>query len=408
MRIAVVVTEFPAVSQTFVLDHVGGLLARGHAVDIHARRPGRESAAHPEIERLGLLARTRYLPVPPSGRSAVWRDALRRAWRQLLGHPARLRALWQAGPRDQFWSRFYAALPFWAQGRDYDLVHAHSGQNGQRLLPLYAAGLLRAPLVVTFHGHDVHGYLRGRPADYYAPLFARAAALVVCSEFMRARLLALGAPAAKLRLIPNGIAPERYPWRPRTAPRERPVELLSVGRLVEFKGLKYLLSALVEPALAQRPLRLQVVGEGPLRAALEAQAQELGLGERVRFLGAQPREAVQALMDAADLYVAPVVIDAEGNTETQGVALLEALACGLPVIASAVGGIPETLGEAAAGLVPHGDPAALAAAIANLLDAGERWPVLSQAGRARVDAHYRNQAWLDRLEQLYNSLNKPT
>lgn len=408
MRIAIVVTEFPAVSQTFVLDHVGGLLARGHAVDIHARRAGRDSAEHPEIARLGLRARTHYLPVPPHGRSAIWRDALRRAWRQLLGHPARLRALWRAGPRDQFWSRFYAALPFWAQGGDYQLLHAHSGQNGQRLLPLYAAGLLRAPLVVTFHGHDVHGYLQGRPADYYAPLFARAAALVVCSEFMRARLLALGAPAAKLHLIPNGIAPERYHWRPREAPQERPVELLSVGRLVEFKGLKYLLSALAEPALAQRPLRLQVVGDGPLRAALEAQAQALGLGARVRFLGAQPREAVQALMDAADLYLAPVVIDAEGNTETQGVALLEALACGLPVIASAVGGIPETLGEAAAGLVPPGEPAALADAIAQLLDDSARWPLLSRAGRARVDRHYQNQAWLDRLEQLYNSLSKST
>jgi colanic acid/amylovoran biosynthesis glycosyltransferase len=262
MRVALAVTEFPAVSQTFVLDHVAGLLARGHAVDIHARRPGKESAAHPEIERLGLPARTRYLPVPPYGRSAVWRDALRRAWRPLLCQPARLRALWRAGPRDEFWSRFYAALPFWAQGRDYQVLHAHSGQNGQRLLPLYAAGVLRAPLVVTFHGHDVHGYLRDRPADFYAPLFARAAALVVCSEFMRARLMALGAPAGKLHLIPNGIAPERYHWRLREAPQGRPVELLSVGRLVEFKGLKFLLSALAEPALAQRALRLQVVGDG--------------------------------------------------------------------------------------------------------------------------------------------------
>lgn len=405
MRIALVVTEFPAVSQTFVLDHLSGLLARGHAVDIHARRPGKESAEHPEIARLDLRARTHYLPVPPHGRSAVWRDALRRAWRQLLGHPARLRALWRAGPAEEFWNRFYAALPFWAQGQDYQLLHAHSGQNGQRLLPLYSASLLRAPLVVTFHGHDVHGYLQGRPADFYAPLFARAAALVVCSEFMRARLLALGAPAAKLHLIPNGIAPERYHWRPREAPQGRPVELLSVGRLVEFKGLTHLLSALAEPALARRDLRLQVVGDGPLRAALEAQARDLGLKDRVRFLGAQPREAVQALMDAADLYVAPVVIDAEGNTETQGVALLEALACGLPVIASAVGGIPETLGEAAAGLVPPGDPATLAAAIAQLLDEPGRWPRLSQSGRARIETHYQNQAWLDRLEQLYHSLN---
>lgn len=406
MRIALSVTEFPTISQTFVLDHVAGLLARGHRVEVQAARPV-PAGARLELDWLAQVP----VHLPPLQPRVPWQRLLAAAWQlglpavrhpvqtcYLLTHPGeggRLDTLWHAKALREHLPR-------------YELLHAHSGQNGRRLLPLLAAARLATPLVVTFHGHDVHGHLRRQSAGYYDGLFSRADALIVCSDFMRERLLALGAPAGKLHLIPNPVAAGDFPYRPRQAPAPgAPVELLSIGRLVAFKGTAILLQALAGPALSARNWRLHLVGDGPLRAALQAQADEAGLGDKVLFYGALPRERIKPLMERSALYLGPAILDAEGNTETQGVALLEALACGLPVIASAVGGIPETLGEAAAGLVPPGDPAALAAAIANLLDAGERWPVLSQAGRARVEHHYRNQDWLDRLERLYNSLYNP-
>lgn len=405
MRIALVVTEFPAVSQTFVLDHLRGLLARGHSVDIQARRPGKDSAEHAEIAALQLRDNTHYLAPVPQGRWALGRDLLRRALGPLLRRPL-LAARLLRGDRAGRWQRLYAALPFWDCGADYQLLHAHSGQNGLRLLPLFDAGLLRGRLVVTFHGQDVHGYLRQRRPDLYTPLFARADALVVCSTFMRERLLALGAPAAKLHCIPNAIEPERIAWRERQPPGSEPVQLLSIGRLVPFKGLVQLLEALAKPALASTALQLHLVGDGPLQTELRGRAEALGLGERVQFHGAQPREVVLGLLDRCDLYLAPAVIDAEGNTETQGVALLEAMAAGLPVIASAVGGIPETLGEAAAALVPAGDADTLALAIRDHVARPQAWPALSRAGRQRVLEHYQHGQWLDRLEALYQSLTQ--
>lgn len=405
MRIALAVTEFPSASQTFVLDHLRGLLAHGHRVEVQALRAGRHEALHAELRDENLLALVHAVTAPPGSPRRRLLDALRRLPVPLLQRPALAWRLARAAPAAERLYRLYQALPLWQSGPVLDLIHAHSGQNGLRLLPLYAAGHLRAPLVVTFHGQDVHGFLHGRRDAPYRPLFAQAAALVVCSGFMAERLRALGAPEHKLRLIPNGIEPERQPWRERQHPGPlRPVQLLSIGRLVPFKGLDRLLAALADPALASRDWQLHLVGDGPQRAALQAQATALGLTGRVCFHGAQPREAVRALIERCDLYLGPAVIDAEGNTETQGVALLEAMASGLPVIASAVGGIPETLGEAAAALPPPGDPAALAHAIADLLDAPASWPQYSRAGRARVEHHYRNRDWIDRLLALYESL----
>lgn len=406
MRLAIAVTEYPAASQTFVLDHVAGLLERGHAVDVHALRRPRQSVI--DLARDPLLGRAPLLVTPtrPVPKLARRLDALRRLSLPALLQPRRALRLMRGAGDGTPLDRLYDALTLWRQAAQYGLLHAHSGQNGRRLLPLLDAARLRTPLVVTFHGHDVHGHLRNKPADYYRALFARADALVVCSGFMRERLLALGAPAAKLRLIPNPVDAGRFPWRERGPVTGRPVELLSVGRLVPFKGTAVLLQALARPELRALDWRLQLVGDGPLRAALEQQVQDSGLSERVIFHGAQPRERVLPLLAQADLYLAPVVIDAEGNTETQGVALLEAMAAGLPVLASAVGGIPETLSDAAAALLPAGDADALAAAIRDHLQQPGHWAERSRAGRERVMAHYQTAHWLDQLEALYQSLTQ--
>lgn len=404
MRLAIAVTEYPAASQTFVLDHVAGLLARGHAVDVHALRYPRQAVIDLAGDPLLSRAPLRVTPARPTPRLPRRLDALRRLTLPMLRHPLRaLRLLRGAGDGTPL-DRGYEALTLWNEVTHYQLLHAHSGQNGRRLLPLLAAAQLRTPLVVTFHGHDVHGHLRGRPADYYRALFERADALVVCSGFMRERLLALGAPADKLRLIPNPVDAARFPWRARGAVSGRPFEMLSVGRLVPFKGTAVLLQALARPELREFDWRLHLVGDGPLRAALEQQVRDSDLATRVIFHGALPRERVLPLLERSELYLAPVVIDAEGNTETQGVALLEAMAAGLPVIASAVGGIPETLGTAAAALVPPGDPDTLAAAIRDHLSHPDRGAAHSRAGRERVLARYQPAQWLDRLEALYHSL----
>jgi glycosyltransferase involved in cell wall biosynthesis len=132
-----------------------------------------------------------------------------------------------------------------------------------------------------------------------------------------------------------------------------------------------------------------LVGGGGLRERLEASAAELGLGGRVRFLGAQPGERVAELVAAADVLVLPSVVTPEGKMEGLPVALMEALAVETAVVASAISGIPELVEDGVTGLlVPPADPPALADALARLAADPELRARLGRAGRARVAAEY--------------------
>lgn len=405
MRIALAVTDFPSISQTFVLDHACGLIDRGHSVELHALARGVVGQPHASIEKYGLIEFSRYAPPPlPAGGLKKFMRLLSSFGPTLVKHPVLILQLIHKGGRSL--ERLRRSLSFWGCGATCDVIHAHSGYNGERVLPLYELGHLRMPLVVTFHGHDVHAFLRHKPLEHFGALFARASALVVCSGFMQARLLSLGAPPEKLHVIPNGVDIDGIVFRERHPPQGRSLRLLTIGRLVPFKGLHVLIEALRQPSMQALDWQLDLVGDGPLRPTLVEQAEKAGLAERIVFHGACAREKVLSIIDASDLYLAPAVVDADGDTETQGVALLEAMASGLPVIASSVGGIPETLGTAAAAFVPPGDANALAAAVKNLLLRPESWAEFGHASRERVDQHYDRKTWIDRLEALYIQLEK--
>lgn len=404
MRIALAVTEFPSASQTFVRDHAAGLVARGHTVSLHALMQG--AALEPPASAATAAILPSYYAPPPlagSSRPQRWRLLLQNYAPTLLSHPGLLRIVLadRSGHRLERLRRWQTFAT--RRGR-IDLIHAHSGYNGERLLPLYEAGFLKSPLVVTFHGYDVHAYLRQRPADHYAPLFAGASALVVCSELMRARLTALGAPVHKLHLIANGVDLSGIAFAPRPRQPGATLRLLSVGRLVPFKGLAVLVEALRLCAEQLPAWQLDVIGDGPLRTALDQQAKTAGLSQSIRFHGALPQAAVLRQMAHSDLFLAPAIVDAEGNTETQGMALVEALAVGLPVLASAAGAIPETVGGHAVALTPPGDAAALAEALVTWATADPQAQARAEQGRQHVETRYSAARWLTALEHLYDAV----
>ncbi|MCL6553562.1 MAG: glycosyltransferase family 4 protein [Firmicutes bacterium] len=254
------------------------------------------------------------------------------------------------------------------------------------------------PYVISLRGGDVPGFLPGELGRWHAltrPLtrlvWRRAAALVAASEGLAA-LARRTMPEAAIQVIPNGIdldtfAPPAAPRRP--APGE-PVRLLFVGRLAAQKGIPVLLEALARlragPAgsagsgaslpPAGPPLVLDLVGDGPCRAAWEALARRLGLAELVHIHGWVDRAALPAWYQRADLFVFPSFAEGMPN------ALLEALASGLPLVASDIPGARELVTPGVNGLlVPPGDPAALAAALAALLADPARRVAMGQASR---------------------------
>jgi glycosyltransferase involved in cell wall biosynthesis len=277
-----------------------------------------------------------------------------------------------------------------------ELVHLHTGRaNWLGGLAARAAG---RPAVTT-RRMDRRVARSWRTRVLYGSLVRRAAAI---SPAVRERLLAGGVPAERVRLIWSTVDPARVAARREReavraelgAPPEARV-VLAVGALVERKGFAVLLDAFAR--LADREALLWIAGDGAGRGDLERAIADLGLGERARLLGR--RESIGELRAAADVFAMP------SRAEGLGVAALEAMAAGRPVVASSVGGLADVVldGETGA-LVPVGDVAALGAALDALLADAERRARQGRAGAARARGQFGPEGMVDAYEELYREV----
>ncbi len=279
-----------------------------------------------------------------------------------------------------------------------DLVHLHSGRADR--VGGAAAHALGLPAVTT-RRMDRRVRPGRRSRRLYGQWVQRAVAI---SPAVADRLRAGGVPEPMLRTIysavdPESVRPRHAPAAVRAAEGARPGAplLLTVARLVRRKGLDLLLDALAGLSREGPPAELWIAGEGPERGALEKRSRDRGLADRVRFLG--QRRDVPDLLAASDVFVLP------SRREGLGVAALEAMAAGRPVVASRVGGLGEVVGHEGTGLlVPPEDPAALRDALARLLNEPELRARLGAAGPARIAERHLPERMTEAYERLYHEL----
>jgi N-acetyl-alpha-D-glucosaminyl L-malate synthase BshA len=296
--------------------------------------------------------------------------------------------------------------------RDVDVIHAHYAVPHAAAAVVARAilrdGGARLPrLVTTLHGTDVTAFgvdPRWRPVVRHA--VARSDAITVPSSFLRAEAVRhLGLREDGVRVIPNFVDPDVY--RPREGhlgelfpalgsfdDAARRPRVLFHGS--SFRALKRVGDAVLALASLRRqglPTALALLGDGPERAAVEARVADLGLESSVRFLGA--RGHFEDLLSRADVFLLP------SETESFGLAALEALASGVPVVASAVGGLPEVVRDGETGLlVPPADPEALARAVRALLHDETRRRAMSERARADAVARFAPKPAVDRYEEV--------
>lgn len=238
------------------------------------------------------------------------------------------------------------------------VVHAHFGIP-DAIVAYREAEHVGLPLVVTLHGDDAFRVLPRRDPIGGAIRHAVAGAhTVICVSSAMAAAVRAALPAVEPLVIPNGFDDTLF----RLANTPRDLGLLFVGMLVPVKNLDLLLRSYAQVS-DRIGLPLTLAGDGPLRPALESRAAELGISGLVHFVGAQSREDVAALMRRADALVLP------SKSEGWPLVVAEALACGTPVVASRVGGIPEIVGSDAGGiLVTPGDETELAASLIEIVE----------------------------------------
>ena len=272
----------------------------------------------------------------------------------------------------------------------FDLVHAHIYASA--VAAALATFATRVPLVITEHSEGRWRTRRSWWVTRWA--YARAAHVITVSAPIRRLLLErAGLRPERVSVIPNALPQPERPGETATPPFASPLVGV-VARLQPEKGLTVFLEAASRVASAVPDVEFLVVGDGPLRGALPALADSLGLNGRVHFLGA--RADADALIERLDVLVVPSL------SEGSPLVVLEAMHAGVPVVATAVGGIPEQIRNAREGLlVPPGDATALADAVRDLLREPERARALAAEARRRAAEAFAHERVVDEIERRY-------
>ena len=374
-RVAVLVKRFPRLSETFILNEFLELRRQGLAVDLFAIRDPHESRSQPEA--LALVPEVTYLCT-----TSLWKE-LPRMLRTARRYPwGTIRATGYSLTRHTLPAirNLFFALVLVDRLGDGPPAHLH-------------AHFMHAPAAIAFLAHKINGQpysMTGHAKDIYTTLpenvqrrCRHARFVTTCTDANRRFLVdQLGLDEDKVHLCRHGVDLQRFTSIER-APL--PGRILSIGRLVPKKGFDVLVRASGELHRRGVSFQAHVIGGGDLRPELEELAGLEGVADRIRFFGSRPQaDLLQEFAEAEAFALAPVIME---NGDRDGIpnVLLEALASGIPVIASAVSGIPEIIIEGVTGrLVPERRPDLLASVLADVLADADQRDRLAASGREFV------------------------
>lgn len=398
-RVAILVKRFPRLSETFILREFLELRRQGVPVDLYAIMDPHESHSQPEA--LAHVAEVTYLQKGRFG------GELPLAWQTARRHPwGTLKAAGFAASRH-------------SRPAVRNLIHAMVlVAYLDRLGPAHLhAHFLHSPAAIAFIAHKISGQpysVTGHAKDIYTTLPANLQMRCRDSEFVttctaanRQHLISVtGLHPDKIHLCHHGVDVDMFSATPRDPV---PGRILSVGRLVPKKGFDVLLRGCAILARNGQDFELRIVGGGPGKEELASIARQEGISERVTFVGACSQLEVAAELSRAEIFALAPVVMPDGDRDGIPNVVLEAMATGVPVVATDVSGLPEVVLDGRTGrLVPQNEPEPLAAALRDLMnDAGKR-DSFSSAGRALVLERWQwEQAVLPLTQLLTDALRPP-
>ena len=406
MKVGFFLLKFPLSSETFVLNQITAFIDMGFEVEIVALQKGDTQNTHAAWTKYNLAARTRWLQDEPTGKVAKLRH---RASQTLRG--IHRKNTWQALNLKRYGAESrnlilsaicgQVATPFHADG-----FIAHFGPAGVTAAKLRELGVIRGKIATIFHGIDISSReVLNHYTPEYQQLFRRGDLMLPISNLWAGRLQKMGCPREKIAVSRMGVDMTRFSPRPVKAPAT-PLEIISVARLTEKKGLHVAIEACRQLKEQGVAFRYRILGIGPWERRLRTLIEQYQLEDVVEMPGFKPSHEVKAMLDDADVFLLPSVTGADGDMEGIPVALMEAMAVGIPVVSTLHSGIPELVEADKSGwLVPENDARALAQRLAafSQLDTDELAPVVKRA-REKVEHDFNQQVINRELASLLQAL----
>lgn len=262
------------------------------------------------------------------------------------------------------------------------------------------------PVVVSFHGADAGiDMAKPRYAARMREVLSLATRVLCRSESLAGDVIRLGCPPEKVFVQRTGIPLDDWPSQPRSGPADDAWNIVQSCRFIRKKGLDLTIAAFAQVLKRHPKATLTLIGDGPLKPEIDRQIAALGIADRVRFTGFIYEDAVKKEITAAHLFVHPSRTTSVGDREGVPNAILEAMATGLPVVATRHGGIPEAVTDGESGLlVPEDDSPALATAMLRVIEDDDLRRRLAAGARRSIETQFDRAMQIRRLEGLYKDL----
>jgi colanic acid/amylovoran biosynthesis glycosyltransferase len=376
MRLLYIVNIFPRLSETFILDEITYLLSQGYKVSILSFLKPEDidppdNLIHEEVYRYHLLEHVYYFSDVMGTIENLYRFRITPVLANILSH--------------------------------VDLIIAHFANTPAQIaerLSFYSG----IPYIFVAHARDI--FVNVDIAALHQRV-ERAARVIVPTEFNKQYLLNLlgGSYDAKIQVIHYGIDLARFAPKPRRRQQEEPLVVLSIGRLVEKKGIDDAIGAFALTLPSHQNATLRIVGDGPLKSEIAHLVNELGLQSQVHLLGYSTHLGVREELQRADVFLLPSRTAQDGDREGLPVAILEASAMCLPVVSTFHTGIPEGVIHGKTGfLVPERDIACLAEKLELLLYDEKLRAEMGMAGREHIAKHFNLKIRMNELITLIHEV----
>jgi len=406
MKIAFIVSAFPILSETFILNQITGLWDLGHEIDIFAHSSPEEEKIHPDVTKYRLLERTQYFEPPHENKLKRFFRTIGVSIKICYRNPLIfIRSLYKLKYcRNKFSLNILYPVSLFLDSPEYDIIHCHFGPNGNLGVLLREMGAIEGKIITSFHGFDVNTITR---KDFYVKLFRHGDLFTANTKFTKEKVLGLGGDSNRIYILPVGLSIDKFLYKEKTIRAGETIRILTVARLVEKKGLEYSIraAAKISCKYSHYKIKYKIAGDGPLKNKLKSLILELGMEDKIKLLGWCHQNEVRKLFEESHIFVLASVTAKNGDQEGQGLVLQEAQAAGLPVVSTLHNGIPDGVINSKSGfLVPERDIDALAEKLEYLIKHPEVWPKMGQAGRKFVEKNYNINTLNNKLVEIYQKL----